>query len=147
MSKNRGVRVRIITGSLVTLENLFLEKYRHRYRLEIRMNFHYRYRLGVRSRPFMAIDSQLPSWKSFEFISSKLPLPLPSWNSETKNQPKDRSFRPDVPADIRQKTSVRPSKSWKNKHFGTDMPRGRPRKNFGLKNFGLIFRSLEMFLI
>ena len=32
----------------------------------------------------------------------------------------------------------------KNKHFGTDMPRGRPRKNFGLKNFGLIFRSLEL---
>ena len=30
----------------------------------------------------------------------------------------------------------------KNKHFGTDIPRGRPRKNFGLKNFGLIFRSL-----
>ena len=29
-----------------------------------------------------------------------------------------------------------------NKHFGTDMPRGRPRKNFGLKNLGLIFRSL-----
>ena len=50
------------------------------------------------------------------------------------------SFRPD----IRPKTSVRPSKSWKNKHFGTDMPRGRPRKNFGLKNFGLIFRSLLM---
>ena len=24
----------------------------------------------------------------------------------------------------------------KNKHFGTDMPRGRPRDNFGLKNFG-----------
>ena len=64
-------------------------------------------------------------------------------NSETKNQPKDRSFRPDVPADIRPKTSVRPSKSWKNKHFGTDMPRGRPRKNFGLKNFGLIFRIPE----
>ena len=58
--------------------------------------------------------------------------------SETKNQPKDRSFRPDVPADIRPKTSVRPSKSWKNKHFGTDMPRGCPRKNFGL-----IFRSLQ----
>ena len=63
--------------------------------------------------------------------------------SGTKNQPKDRSFRPDVPADIRPKTSVRLSKSWKNKHFGTDMPRGRPRKNFGLKNFGLIFRSLR----
>ena len=54
------------------------------------------------------------------------------------------SFWPDVPADIRPKTSVRPSKSWKNKHFGTDMPRGRPRKNFGLKNFGLIFRSLGL---
>ena len=26
-----------------------------------------------------------------------------------------------------------------NKHFGMDMPRGHPRKNFGLKNFGLIF--------
>ena len=49
-------------------------------------------------------------------------------SSETKNQPKDRSFRPDVPADIRPKTSVRPSKSWKNKRFGTDMPRGRPQK-------------------
>ena len=30
----------------------------------------------------------------------------------------------------------------KNKHFGTDIPHGRPWKNFGLKNFGLIFRSL-----
>ena len=27
--------------------------------------------------------------------------------------------------------------------IGTDMPRGRPRKNFGLKNFGLIFRTLR----
>ena len=26
--------------------------------------------------------------------------------------------------------------------FGTVIPRGRPRKDFGLKNFGLIFRSL-----
>ena len=72
-----------------------------------------------------------------KIVQGKCPL-----YSETKNQPKDRSFRPDVPVDIRPKTSVRPSKSWKNKHFGTDMPRGRPRKNFGLKNFGLIFRSL-----
>ena len=39
------------------------------------------------------------------------------------------------------KTSVRPSKSWKKKHFGMDIPRGRPW-NFGLINFGLIFRSL-----
>ena len=52
------------------------------------------------------------------------------------------SVWPDIPADIRPKTSVRPSKSEKNKHFGTDIPRGRPQKNFGLKNFGLIFRSL-----
>ena len=37
---------------------------------------------------------------------------------------------PDIPADIRPKTSVRPSKSWKkrNKHLGTDIPRGHPRK-------------------
>ena len=33
-------------------------------------NFHYRYRLGVRSHPFISIGSQLPSWKSFELISS-----------------------------------------------------------------------------
>ena len=32
-------------------------------------DFHYRYRLGVRSHPFISIDSQLPSWKSFELIS------------------------------------------------------------------------------
>ena len=30
--------------------------------------------------------------------------------------------------------------------LGTDMPRGRPRKDFGLKNFGLIFRSLGVVL-
>ena len=72
------VRVKIITGSLVTLWNLFPENYRYPYRLEIRMNYHYRYRLGARSHPFISIDSQLPSRKSFELISSKLPLPLPS---------------------------------------------------------------------
>ena len=72
------VQVKIITGSLVTLENLFPENYRYLYRLEIRMNYHYRYRLGPRSRPLISIDSQLPSRKSFELISSKLPLPLPS---------------------------------------------------------------------
>ena len=74
------IRIKIITGSLVILENLFPEIYRYRYRLEIRMNYHYRYRLGARSHPFISIDSQLPSRKSFELISSKLPLPLPSWN-------------------------------------------------------------------
>ena len=70
---NLPVRVKIITGSLVTLENLVPENYRYRYRLEIRMNYHYRYRLGARSHPFISIDSQLPSRKSFELISSKGP--------------------------------------------------------------------------
>ena len=65
--------------SLASL-GLFLPNHRYRYRLEIRMNFHYRYRLGVRSHPSISIDSQLPSWKSFELIFPKLPLPLPSWN-------------------------------------------------------------------
>ena len=53
------VRVKIITGSLATLEP---QNYRCRYCLEIRMrslNYHYRYRLGVRSHPFISFDSQL----------------------------------------------------------------------------------------
>ena len=53
------------------------------------------------------------------------------------------SLGADIPADIRARTSVKTSKSWKKKHFGTDTPRGRPRRNFGLENFGLFFRSLE----
>ena len=58
------VRVEIITGSLVILENLFPRNYRYRYRLETQINlfnYHYRYRLGVRSHTFISIDSQLPS--------------------------------------------------------------------------------------
>ena len=42
------------------------------FRCQIRMhsfNFHYRYRLGVRSHTFTSIDSQLPPWKSFELTS------------------------------------------------------------------------------
>ena len=55
--------------------------------------------------------------------------------SETKNQPKDRSFRPDVPADIRPKLrSVPPNPGKKQKHFGMDMPRGRPRKQLRSEN-------------
>ena len=39
------VRVKMISGSPVTLENLFPQTYRYRYRLEIRMNlFNYHYR-------------------------------------------------------------------------------------------------------
>ena len=49
--KAHTVRVKIITGSLVILENLLPENYRSRYRLEIRMNYHYHYRLGARSHP------------------------------------------------------------------------------------------------
>ena len=78
VKKPPTVRVKIITGSVVILENLFPKNYRYRYRLEIRMNYHYRYRLGPRSRPFISIDSQLPSRKSFELTSSELPLLLPS---------------------------------------------------------------------
>ena len=51
----------------------FPENYHYRYRLEIRMNYHYRCRLGARSHPFISMDSQLPSRKPFELISSKLP--------------------------------------------------------------------------
>ena len=53
------VRVKIIIGSLVIIENLFPPNCRYRYRLEIRMNsfnYHYCRRLGVRSHPFISID-------------------------------------------------------------------------------------------
>ena len=69
------VRVKTIIGSLLTLENLFPQNYRYRYRLEFRMNsfnYHYRYRLDIRSHTFVSIDSQSPSWKSFELISPKI---------------------------------------------------------------------------
>ena len=66
------------------------------------------------------------------------------WPSTQERKSAQRgSFGPDIPTDIRPKTSVRPSKPWKNKHFGTDIPRGRPWKDFGLKNFGLILHSLS----
>ena len=46
--------------------------------------------------------------------------------SETKNQPKEQVFGRTSLRTSGQKTSVRPSKSWKNKHLGTDMLCGRP---------------------
>ena len=46
------VRVKIIAGSLVKLENLFSQTYRHRYRLEIHLITLRRYRLGVRTLHF-----------------------------------------------------------------------------------------------
>ena len=53
--KNNTVRVKIITGSLVILENVLPKNYRYRYHLEIRMNYHYRYRPGSRSRLFIPL--------------------------------------------------------------------------------------------
>ena len=71
------------------------------------------------------------------------PLFNQDFSSGTKKSAQRGSFGPDIPVDIRPKTSVRPSKSWKKTSiFGTDIPDGHPWKNFGLKNFGLIFRSL-----
>ena len=58
------VRVKMITGSLVTLGSLFAPNYRYRCRLGARtnsFNYHYLYRLGIRSHPFISIGSQLPS--------------------------------------------------------------------------------------
>ena len=88
-----------------------------------------------RRRFFGILGFRVGFWTSIYFVGAK--------KFRNKNSAQRGSFWPDIPADIRPKTSVRPSKSWKNKHFGTDIPRGRPRKNFGLKNFGLIFRSLK----
>ena len=78
------IGVKIITGSLVTLENLFPLNYRYRYGLEIRMNsfnYHYHYRLGVRSHPFIYFHwSPITILKGIGTSFSELPLPLPSWN-------------------------------------------------------------------
>ena len=61
--------------------------------------------------------------------------------SGTKIQPKEEVFGRTSLRTSRQKLRSGPPNPGKTKHFGTDMPRGHPRKNFGLKNFGLIFRS------
>ena len=62
--------------------------------------------------------------------------------SGTKIQPKEEVFGRISLRTSGQTLRSGPPNPGKNKHFGMDMPRGRPRKNFGLKNFGLIFRSL-----
>ena len=61
----------------------------------------------------------------------------------SKYQPKEEVFGRMPPADIRQKFGQAPQILKKNKHCGADAPCGRPRENFGLRNFGLIFRSLD----
>ena len=79
------------------------------------------------------------------------PLPLenalktylvPGWKARLSRRPRGYPG-----GRSRAKTSVRPSKSLKNKHFGADIhdPKARTSMtpgNFGQKNFGLNFRSL-----
>ena len=141
------VRVKIITGSLVTPENLFSQNYRYRYRLEIRMNsfnYHYRYRLGVRSHIFISIDSQLPSWKSFELISPVFQVRKNSLNIKFLGRiflghPGPR--RRDIP-----------DKNFMQVAFfccfrqcpGIWVGTSRIWKNFMQENFGLIFRTLVL---
>ena len=48
--------------------------------------------------------------------------------SETQQSAQRGSSRPDIPADIRPKSSVSPSNPGKNNHFGMDMPLGRSLK-------------------
>ena len=87
---------------------------------------HLKRRSGSRSWPSFCLR-----WSNFMGATMWL-LRRPSVNLHIllrkENSAQRGSFWPDIPADIRPKTSVRPSKSWKNKHFGTDIPRGRPRK-------------------
>ena len=84
------------------------------------------------------------------------------WKLKNEKAAQRVSFGAGYPADVQRgypggspgtKTSVKPSKSWKNKHFGADVhdPKARTsmtpegfKKNFRQKNFGLNFRSLEM---
>ena len=65
--------------------------------------------------------------------------------SETKNQPREEVFCQTSLRTSGQKLESGPPNPGKSmhcaKHFAKHMPRGRPRKNIGLKNFGLIFPS------
>ena len=70
------------------------------------------------------------------------------WDRVSGGRPRGYPGRPGA------KTSVKPSKSRRNKHFGADvhdpkartsMTPGACKKNFGRKNVGLNFRSLLLF--
>ena len=63
-------------------------------------------------------------------------------NNQEHKSAQRGSFGPDIPADVRPKTSVRPSKSWQNKHYDMDIPRGRPCQNLGLKHLRADVSSL-----
>ena len=111
--------------------------------------------LGKQARFTLNFCSGMPLRKVHELTLLWFGLPGPLLKKinliklciRNENSAQRGSYRPDIPAEIPPKTSVRPSKPWKNVHFGTDIPRGRPCKNFGLKNFGLIFRSLMYVII
>ena len=60
-------------------------------------------------------------WPFAPFAKSTV---LTTLSFRNENSAQRGSFGPDIPP----KTSVRPSKSWKHKHFGADIPRGRPWK-------------------
>ena len=66
--------------------------------------------------------------KHFVLASGNTPPQLAEPFLRNEKSAQRGSFGPGIPADIRPKTSVRHSNSWKNKHLGTDMPRGCPRK-------------------
>ena len=65
-------------------------------------------------------------------------------NSGTKIQPKEEVFSRISLWTSGQKLRSGPPNPGKTSIFGTDIPRGRPWKNVGLKKFGLIFRSLKI---
>ena len=92
------VRVKMITGSLVTLETFFPPNYHYRSRLEIRMNsynYHSCYRLGVCSDPLHFHGFPITILKVIWMNFAELPLPLPSWNVlELERQ---QFFRPEPP--------------------------------------------------
>ena len=65
---------------------------------------------------------------------------LLSIESGAKNSPK--RLVPDIPTNIRSKTSVRPSKSWKTSILAQTSLGDVHEQNFSLKSSGLISRSL-----
>ena len=85
---------------------------------------------------------QMRDWLSGSYLRTCTSSFLTMWAMERKISPKTEVFGRTSLRTSGQKLRSGPPNPGKNKHFGTDMPRGRPQKNFGLKNFGLIFRTL-----
>ena len=69
-------------------------------------------------------------------------------SQKQKNQPKEEvSDRMSARTSGQKLRSALQIPEKKSKHFGTDMPRGRPRENFSPKNFWLNFHSLNEYCI